>query len=116
VVRIERDLETSDLSEVCKLGLNVLWLHLFGNVSEEYIGMYHLILVWTHEVLVELKCSALLAFDLKVLHLLTGLTVLDRIFDVHNSRVEWSCDVFSDLRSCLKHDSRLLLEHHRKLG
>jgi len=50
--------------------------HVLGEFSNENVVIGEFVLVSTKQVFVELKSSALLAIDLEVLHLITGVLEL----------------------------------------
>ena len=96
-------------------------LHVLWDGSDEDIVRHKFLLVGSKKLLVELEGSALLllsvsGIDLKVSHLLTGSLKVLKFLNLDDSRVEWSGDVSSDLRSWSNNDSSFLLENHGELG
>ena len=109
VVRIERDLETLDLSALLEHGVQVLVLDVLWHLDEDVV-VVQLVLVATKQLLVEGKSTALLAIDLEVLHLLASLFKLLGVLDADHGGVEWSGDVSLDLGLGVEDDSGFLLE------
>jgi len=110
VVLVERDLQTLDVSVLGEMLLKVLVFHFLWELSHEDVVGDELVLVSTEQVFVELESSALLAIDLEVLHLLTGVLELLSIGDAENSAEEWSGVVSLDLWLGLKDHTSLVLE------
>jgi hypothetical protein len=90
--------------------LKVFVFHFLWELSHEDVVGDELVLVSTEQVFVELESSALLAIDLEVLHLLTGVLELLSIGDAENSAEEWSGVISLDLWLLLKDDTSLVLK------
>jgi hypothetical protein len=116
VVRVERNLKTLDLTETLEFLLEVGMLEVLWHGSHEHVVGLELLFVGSEQLLVELEGSALLAFDLEVLHGLAGFVESDWVLDADDSRVERSGDVFPDLWLFVKGDSGLLLESDGNLS
>ena len=85
MVRVKRDLERFDSTDLLKLALEVRMLKTLGDLADEdIVGHEPLSVVTTEQLPVELKGSALLAIDLEIFH---GLNCLGEglwIFDANN--------------------------------
>jgi hypothetical protein len=110
MVRIERHLKTLDLSESLEFLLEVRMLEVLWHGLDEDIVGKELLLVGSEELLVKLEGSALLSFDLEVLHGLASLVEGDWVLDAHNGGVEWVGDVLLDLGLLVKKDVGLFLK------
>ena len=80
------------------------------DASDENVVVVQLLFVATKELLVELEGSAPVGSNLEVSHLFSSFTELLGIFDLDNTRVEWSGEISSDLRLVSKCDFALFLK------
>ena len=110
MIRVKGDLKTLDLSETLEFLLEVSMSEVLWHTSHEDVVGEELLFVGSEQLLVELEGSALLSFDLEVLHGLAGFVESDWVLDADDSRVEWSGDVLLDLWLLVKKNVGLFLE------
>ena len=110
VVRVERNLKTLDLTKTLEFLLEVGVLEVLWHGSHEHVVGLELLFVGSEQLLVELEGSALLAFDLEVLHGFAGFVESDWVLDADDSRVEWGGDVLLDLWLLVKKNVGFFLE------
>ena len=110
MVRVERNLKTLDLTETLELLLEVNVLEVLWHISHEHVVGEELLFVGSEQLLVELEGSALLSFNLEVLHGLACFVESDWVLDADDSRVEWGSDVLLDLGFLVKKDVGFFLE------
>lgn len=72
--------------------------HFFRDIFDKDVVGDEFFFIGSKQLFVKLKTSTLLAINLKVSHGFTCLLKLDRVLDVDNRRVKWSCNISSDLR------------------
>jgi poly(A) polymerase Pap1 len=82
----------------------------FWDGSNENVVGHKLLSVISKELLVKLKSSALFPSNIEVFHTFTSFVEINWIFDADDSRIEWSGDVFSNLRLGVKKNSRLFFK------
>ena len=111
MVWVERDLERFDFTDLLKFLLEVAVLEIFWDLADEHIVGHELLpVITTKQLPVKLKSSALLPIEFEIFHSLNRFGEGLRILDADNGRVEWLCDVFSDLRLSLKNHIGQLFE------
>ena len=84
--------------------------HLFWNALNENIVSSQFFFVCSKQLFIKLESTALLSIDFKVSHSFASLFKLNGVFDVDNGRVEWSCQISSDLRLNIEVNISLSLE------
>jgi len=72
--------------------------HFFWNTFNENVVILKFFFVASKERFVELKGSAHFTVNQEVFHLFSGIIEFDWVFDLDNTRIEWSGDVSSNLR------------------
>ena len=90
---------------------------LLGDASHEDVVVDDFLGVGAEEIVVEGEGAGGLAWgELEVAHLFAGNLELVLFWDLHDSRVEGSVQIASDLRNTGEHDSSLVLEDGGELG